>query len=113
MIEYEIQTDEPQRRVWVHASDGSTVARFDTRFGMDILRRYQSKRQALPSACTAPTADRRQKIGRCFEKRSITNLAFSFQRMRSLFLACSRRHPGQIPSDNFGLVDIPPPQPGS
>lgn len=33
---YEIQEDELRRRVWVHGPDGSTVARFDTRFGMDI-----------------------------------------------------------------------------
>jgi len=36
--DYEIQLDDLRRRVWVHGSDGSTVARFDNRFGMDIHR---------------------------------------------------------------------------
>lgn len=35
-MRYEIQEDPAKQRIWVHASDGSTVARFDTRFGMDI-----------------------------------------------------------------------------
>lgn len=31
-----VQVDELGRRVWVFARDGSTIARFDSRFGMDI-----------------------------------------------------------------------------
>lgn len=33
---YQIQYSENREKLWVHCSDGSTVARFDTRFGMDI-----------------------------------------------------------------------------
>lgn len=35
-LEYIYQTDELKQRVWVHASDGSTVGRFSVRFGMDV-----------------------------------------------------------------------------
>lgn len=35
-MEYELQTEFLKQRVWVHASDGSTVGRFDVRSGMDI-----------------------------------------------------------------------------
>lgn len=34
--QYDVQLDNLRRRVWVHGPDGTTVARFDTRFGMDI-----------------------------------------------------------------------------
>lgn len=33
---YEWEPDNMGLRVWVHASDGSTVGRFDARFGIDI-----------------------------------------------------------------------------
>lgn len=35
-LEYELQLDSGQRRVWVHCSDGSTVGRFNVDFGIDI-----------------------------------------------------------------------------
>lgn len=35
-MKYEIQEDPLKVRLWIHASDGSTVARFDARFGIDI-----------------------------------------------------------------------------
>lgn len=57
MIEYEIQTDDLHRRVWVHASDGSTVARFDTRFGMDIHTTV-SEQMAGASQCLHCTHSR-------------------------------------------------------
>ena len=38
MKEYKIQYNECRPVVWVHASDGSTVGRFDKRSGIDIHR---------------------------------------------------------------------------
>lgn len=36
--EHQVQVSEDGRTVWVHAEDGSTVGRFDKRFGMDVHR---------------------------------------------------------------------------
>lgn len=33
---YEIQYSQNKEKLWVHCSTGETVARYDTRFGMDI-----------------------------------------------------------------------------
>jgi len=33
---YLVQYDEDKLRLWIHCSSGETVARYDTRFGMDI-----------------------------------------------------------------------------
>lgn len=35
-IEHEIQVSDTGERVWVHTNDGSTVGRFDKRFGIDV-----------------------------------------------------------------------------
>lgn len=56
-IYHELQTDPLKRRVWVHASDGSTVGRFDVRFGIDIhntvTEQMEGKSQCLH--CTHET----------------------------------------------------------
>lgn len=59
--EYVLQKDELQMRVWLHGPDGSTVARFDTRFGMDIhasvTEQMKGASQCLHCTHTKPTLE--------------------------------------------------------
>lgn len=40
---YEVQYSENKEKLWVHCSTGETVARYDTRFGMDIHTTIQEQ----------------------------------------------------------------------
>lgn len=55
--EHEFQLDPVKRRVWVHASDGSTVGRFDVRFGIDIHHTVTEQLAGKPEClhCTHET----------------------------------------------------------
>jgi hypothetical protein len=52
-----LQTDPIKRRVWVHAPDGSTVGRFDVRFGIDIHNTVTDQLSGKPEClhCTHET----------------------------------------------------------
>ena len=54
---HELQTDPIKKRVWVHASDGSTVGRFDVRFGIDIHNTVTDQMKGKPEClhCTHDT----------------------------------------------------------
>jgi hypothetical protein len=58
--DYEIQFDDLNRRVWIHGPDGSTVARFDTRFGMDVHNSVSKQMEGAPQClyCTHGQASR-------------------------------------------------------
>lgn len=44
---FEIQLSANGETVWVHASDGSTVGRYSTRFGMDVHKpKWRARRSA-------------------------------------------------------------------
>lgn len=59
-MHYEIQLSENRDRLWVHAPDGSTVARF-SRFGIDLHNTVTDQMNGLPQCrlCThsAPTVE--------------------------------------------------------
>jgi len=42
-MEYEVQYSENIEKLWIHCSTGETVARYDTRFGMDIHTTIQEQ----------------------------------------------------------------------
>jgi hypothetical protein len=52
--DYEIQLDALKRRIWINGPDGSNVARFDNRFGMDIHRSVTEQMNGAPQClhCT-------------------------------------------------------------
>lgn len=58
---YEVQTEPQRRKIWVHASDGSTVGRFDARAGIDIHNTVQDQLAGKPQClhCThgRPTSE--------------------------------------------------------
>lgn len=54
---HQLQTDPLKKRVWVHAPDGSTVGRFDVRFGIDIHNTVTDQMAGKPEClhCTHET----------------------------------------------------------
>lgn len=57
---YEIQYDDRGKTLWVHASTGDTVGRFDRDFGIDIHHTiheqlHENKPQCLKCTHTRPT----------------------------------------------------------
>ena len=53
-MEYEIQYSQNKEKLWVHCSNGETVGRYDTRFGMDIHHTIEEQAEGMPQClnCT-------------------------------------------------------------
>lgn len=64
---FDIQVAEDGRKVWVHAQDGSTVGRFDKRFGMDVHHTVTEQMDGKPECieCTHKPASREDWLRFC------------------------------------------------
>lgn len=59
-VQYRVQVGPGKDRLWIHSSDGDTVARFSNQFGVDIhtslKEQEDGKPQCLHCTHTRPTA---------------------------------------------------------
>ena len=53
-LTYEVQYSANKEKLWVHCSNGETVGRYDTRFGMDIHHTIEEQMNGKPQCinCT-------------------------------------------------------------
>lgn len=51
---YEIQYSSNKEKLWIHCSNGETVGRYDSRFGMDIHHTIEEQQEGKPQCfnCT-------------------------------------------------------------